>query len=262
MCMFWRKEMLSIQPIIKQPNRFKHKIKQVDLKNLKYVPQRLSTEQNYIPSLCRISSSANFFGVTSAERIKNRFSNQAILTVAKTKEKNFADVLGLNIDNPFRFRIFKPRIKMAELKEKGAARFTINSKLLGKNGKSGFHTVGLVVDKNTNTLFVLDSLAGAGKTVQRYHNLLISELINKDEFSQIIRSTKPQQNFDEFTCNNWAIANIEAVQKALKSGKVINNSSDLNNILPSDINAILEEQQEFVIKHQNEYSHLRRFDIK
>ena len=111
-------------------------------------------------------------------------------------------------------------------------------------------------DKKNNALLVLDSLPFDEPKVVKYRNLLLDKLFrqprHKENFSKIIFSTKPQQNMTEYTCNNWTHANIEAVQKALDSGSSFVNSSELNEVLPNDINQILRKQKEYVISKKDE----------
>ena len=54
---------------------------------------------------------------------------------------------------------------------------------------------------------------------------------------------------NEFTCNNWTMANLEALQKALKEGKTIDSVEKLNEVLPDNINTILQEQYEYVLRN-------------
>ena len=87
------------------------------------------------------------------------------------------------------------------------------------------------------------------KEVKKYQNILkqyIFKSPNK-EIKKIIFSNKHQQNPNEYTCNNWTIANIEALQHALQEGKTIINTQQLNAVLPDNINKILQEQHNYVL---------------
>ena len=94
--------------------------------------------------------------------------------------------------------------------------------------------------------------------VKQYKNLIEEKLFSrsefKDHFSEIIYSTKPQQFMNEYTCNNWSIGNIEKIKKELAKGSIIKNSEELNQLLPDDINKILEEQYNYVIKNKEKYA--------
>lgn len=56
-------------------------------------------------------------------------------------------------------------------------------------------------------------------------------------------SNKPQQTLEEYTCNNWTHANLDAVIEYLKNGKDKELTPEvLDKILPKDINAVLKQQ--------------------
>lgn len=134
---------------------------------------------------------------------------------------------------------------------KNPARLTFEGKFLGKDGVSGTHTIGVLYDQKSKTLFCLDSLSNLCKKVKKYQNILKTHIFNSPngEIKKIIFSNKPQQNWNEYTCNNWTIANLEALQKYLKSGAQIHDTKELNAILPDDINFILSEQYKYVLKN-------------
>ena len=120
-------------------------------------------------------------------------------------------------------------------------RLTVSDKLFGKNGKEGTHTIGLF--KNENQLYIIDSISEENnKEVKKFHQTLKQILGVKD----VIFTTKPQQSLEEYTCNNWTHANLDAILKHEKNGNKKWNKETLHSILPNDINKILEEQQEYI----------------
>ena len=131
------------------------------------------------------------------------------------------------------------------------ARLTFDGKFFGENGEPDSHTIGILYEPKSKTLFCLDSLSNLCKQVREYQEILKNQIFNSPngEIKKIIFSNKHQQNMDEYTCNNWTIANLEALQKALKNGKKINSTEDLNKILPNNINTILQEQYEYMLKN-------------
>jgi len=210
------------------------------------------------------SPSSKFFGVTSREEVITHLYEQARLSQLKCKEQNIIPSLiknQFNIDDAGaliseRENLWKTD-KINDLWDKGAARFTFAGNFFG-NGvykNDGVHTIGLVVDKQTKTLFVLDSLPESVPAVSDYRKKLKNFLFvpnNYDhplKFDKIIFSTRPQQNLDEYCCNNWTHANIEAVQKELKSGRKITSQEELNAILPDNINKILDEQRNYLLRN-------------
>ena len=128
---------------------------------------------------------------------------------------------------------------------------TFDGKLFGQNGEEGSHTIGILFDKESKTLFCLDSLSNFCKQVKNYQETLKNHIFNSPngEIKKIIFSNKHQQNLDEYTCNNWTIANIETLQKALKDGKKIYTTKDLNDVLPNNINSILNEQYKYLLNN-------------
>ena len=129
----------------------------------------------------------------------------------------------------------------------GCARMTFGDKCLGR----GLHTIGFV--RNKDTLYVMDSLghnADASQGIRNFHTILTMLLsINKQQYGlkNIIMNCIRQQSCDEITCNHWTFANIESLIKALKSGKIIEDSTSLDRVLPYDINKVLNEQMDFVL---------------
>ena len=113
----------------------------------------------------------------------------------------------------------------------------------------------MVVDSKTKNLYILDSLSNKFDKVSLYQDFLKIIFSHKGnrkyKFNKIIISNKFQQRQNELSCNPWAIANIEAVQNALKNGKKIRTTEELNEILPNDINKILQEQQAYVLENMH-----------
>ena len=217
---------------------------------------------NIIP-LDRNSESALFFGVNTPESIQIALGNHMVLSLMKSREQNLVKEFGnvnledeVSVNNKQMEIWYKKDSTIEELRSKGAARFTFYSRDFNPSGELSAHTIGLVVDKKNNALLVLDSLPFDEPKVVKYRNLLLDKLFrqpwHKENFSKIIFSTKPQQKMTEYTCNNWTHANIEAVQKALDSGTSFVNSSELNEVLPNDINQILRKQKEYVISKKDE----------
>lgn len=218
-------------------------------------------------SFIRKRPDCQFFGNNSSEEVFGKLYNHMILILAKNEEFNWAvnrtfnNIDDLNVLQKIKDSIWEGENSfICNLKEKGASRFTIQSKKFSKNDSMASHTIGLVYDKRFNSLLVLDSLSDVYPDVRMYKNLLKYFLFannsNKNSFSSIIFSTKSQQLITEYTCNNWAIANIEAVLKALNSGVIIKNSNDLNKILPNDINKVLEAQENYVLQHKAKFEYL------
>lgn len=235
----------------------KQEVENIFLELLKNQPEKKNFTENKarIPALNKSSREAEFFGVTDPVSIQSKLGHHAILVLSKEKEKIISEnSLTLNIDNLKENLQVTEKINkfIAELKKQGAARLSLESKIFGTND-SNIHTIGLVYDSNNNSVFIIDSL-GKTSTTENYHKFLTKNIFNKENiFSGIIFSTKQQQKIDEYTCNNWTIANIEAVQKALRENKSIKSSKELNRLLPKDINKILKEQQEYVKREKDNY---------
>ena len=223
--------------------------------------------------LNKASDSCKFFGVDNVKNVFKNLKNQCLLTDLKTKElgipKSFMHGTCINFAHKETLIKAKDRILngytrerngiskfysgINELKENGVARITVYGKLYGKMGKEGSHTIGLVYDKNSNNLYIMDSLGENLPTIKKHHKILKSLFTqtnsDKQPFNNIIISSKKQQKYNQYCCNNWTFANIEAVQNALKKGETISDSASLNKILPDNINKILDEQQEYVQKN-------------
>lgn len=113
------------------------------------------------------------------------------------------------------------------------------------------HTIGFV--RNKDTMYVLDSLGNNAKTnpdIMNFHcyiDKLLSAKMHESGLKKVIFNSDSQQSMNEITCNHWTFANIEALTKALKSGKTIEDSTSLDGVLPHDINKVLNEQMNFVL---------------
>lgn len=206
--------------------------------------------------LDRYSEASRFFGVDSAYNIMQKLENQVKLILMKCKEIGCIDTfprgVGLLIDNPRSIDNVWTRIWMDGQIEglySKPARMTFYSKVFGENGKEGAHTIGLLYRPESKILYVLDSLPNSFKEIKKYQDI-IKEIFKpwQNRGINILFSNKAQQNMNEYICNNWALANIEALQKALREGKTIDSVEKLNEVLPDDINKILKEQLEYVCK--------------
>lgn len=208
--------------------------------------------------LDKTSEACRFFGVDSPYNINQKLQNHINLILSKCKEigciESFPDGAGFSINNDW--SMFNTVCQIKRTRQFGnlyakPARMTFSGKVFGKNGEEGLHTIGLLYHPKSRTLYVLDSLPNSFKEVKEYQNILKYRIFEpmQDERIDIIFSNKAQQNMNEYTCNNWALANIEALQKALKEGKTIDSVEKLNEVLPDDINKILKEQQEYVCKN-------------
>ena len=208
------------------------------------------------------SVACKFFGVDSPNNIERQLGNHLKLIELKCKHNKILDrfptSVFMSLDNPVSINQAWCNIW---LDYKGAcfkylydkpARMTFSGKVFGKNGKEGFHTIGVLFHPESKTLYVLDSLPNSVKEVEEYQNILKDKVFNNlvhNKIEKIIFSSKPQQNLNEYTCNNWTFANIEALQKALKEGRTIDSVEKLNEVLPDDINKILSAQREFVLSN-------------
>lgn len=213
-------------------------------------------------SLNRQSEASLFFGVNDRQSVYQKLENHINLALLKSKD------VGIISSFPRRafFSVDKPKtlenawnhiwtkLKGRKFDEllKSPARLTFEGIFFGQNGTSGTHTIGILYDQKSKTLFCLDSLSNLCKKVKEYQYILKTQIFNSPngEIKKIIFSNKPQQNWNEYTCNNWTIANLEALQKHLKTGAKINNTNELNAVLPDDINFILDEQYKYVLKNR------------
>jgi len=211
--------------------------------------------------LNKYSEASRFFGVDKRQNVLQKLENHIILALSKSKDSgilaSFPSRAFFSVDHPKTiinawnhiWATNKGR-KFNELLTK-PARLTFNSILFGDGGNAGSHTIGILYEPKSKTLFCMDSLSNRSMQVKMYQDILRKQIFNSPngEIKKIIFSNKPQQNLQEFTCNNWTIANIEALQKAISDGKNIDTPEKLNDILPNNINAILQEQYEYVLKN-------------
>ena len=203
------------------------------------------------PKLDRTSKYCKFFGTDSAHNVQHSLENHMALSVFKGMEQNLVKFPTFVVDTEEEIARREKEINryITRLQEKGAGRWTIFSKIFGENGAVGTHTVGLISEKDR--LWVLDSLPESYNEVKNYHDTF-KKIFGK-RFKEVHFLNKNQQTLDEYTCNNWTHANLEAVLK-YKSKNPENNTLNkavLDKILPRDINKILKEQTEFVEKKLN-----------
>ncbi len=211
--------------------------------------------------LDRNSMACRFFGVDSRQNVMLKLDNHVKLALLKSKDSgilpSFPKRTYFSVDKPYTMYNAWNNLWTACKGKKfdelytNPARLTFDGNFFGENGDASSHTIGVLYEPHSKILYCLDSLSNSHKQVQKYQNILKNMVFNSPngEIRRIIFSNKPQQNLNEYTCNNWAIANIEALQKALKSGKNIDSTSALNDILPDDINAVLREQYEYVLRN-------------
>lgn len=226
----------------------------------------------HLPKMDKSSEACKFFGVDSVKNVFKSIKNQCLLTDLKTKDLGISKSFmhGTCIDYSDKTSLEKAKNNLwkgytrdrngisnyfsgiEELKKNGCARTTVYGKLYGKMGKKGSHTIGLVYDEKSNNLYILDSLGENLPTIKKHHKMLKEIFTQTDlssenkPFNKVIISTKKQQNYNQYCCNNWTFANIEAVKNALNKGINIQNTDDLNKVLPNDINKVLSEQKSFI----------------
>ena len=199
---------------------------------------------NRIVPLDKTSEYSKYFGVDSAENIQNQLLNHSCLSFLKMVEQNIVNFPIFNIDDAGDIDYAKQKIQKYtnKLSENGAGRWTFYSKFYGKDGKSGTHTVGII--KHNDKTYILDSLSGAYPEIEKHHEIL-TDILGED----VVFSTKQQQKLDEYTCNNWTHANIDAVLQTIDEG--VFDGERLDGILPNNINKILREQKEFIVNSLN-----------
>ena len=207
----------------------------------------LAAQKSY-PKLNKSSFASYYFGVRSADEIQNKLENQMALTILKTRDENlvnFAPLFALNSS---------PEIRhvnkfMNKLQENKFGRITFLDKTFGENGQNGNHTIGMVYHKGK--YIILDSIPESYPEIKECHEKLLKCL--RLDPKDVIFSEKPQQTLEEYTCNNWVHANLDAVFDYLS-----NEGSDsdltpeiLDKILPEDINKVLEQQVDYTVKGLN-----------
>lgn len=213
-------------------------------------------------SLCKKypkGESASFFGVDSITNLYNKIHNQCALSYLKQKELNFAHFPFTNLvefEKGFNNRVLKNQPSYIEqLFDKGAAKVTFTDKCFKFNNEPFQHTIGLVKDKHNN-IYIIDSLGNSDKNIAEFHGKLKNILTsNKNPYglkiNNVIINKKQQQSNKELTCSNWTIANLEAIQNQLTKGEIIKDSKALDNILPNNINTILDAQHKYLIDNKN-----------
>ena len=193
-----------------------------------------------------------FFGLESYQKMSDE-KTEALFTYFKKIELEIFDyekIYNGFIDNCANLVDLYKQLKQ----DCGCAKITFYDKCF--NGV--MHTLGFV--RQGKNLYILDSLGhnkNVNQNILKFHNNLIKHICSKglaDGLKKIIMNHKTQQPIDELTCNHWALANIEALIKNLRLGKIINNTEKLDSVLPTDINKILEEQKQFVLDRHSRYT--------
>ena len=194
------------------------------------------------------SKYCKFFGADSPENVQNQLENQIALSWFKRKEQGIVKFPSYSIDTTE--EIAENQKIMAKcinkLKEKHIGRWTFMSDIFPNNGEKGTHTVGMVYDKDT--LWIIDSLSDIGaKTYNKQLRQLLEPHVKTVKFS-----AKPQQNIDEYSCNNWTHANLDSIIKYKKENKSAELTEKiLDKILPTDINSVLKEQHDYLTSKLN-----------
>lgn len=121
-------------------------------------------------------------------------------------------------------------------------------------GEDAMHSIGFIRDYNGN-LFVLDSLGDEAVEMREFHRKIENIILRNEKgvgnpIKRVIFNRRAQQGENELTCNNWALANLFAVKKALSSKESIHTAAELDEVLPRDINKILKEQMDLVKQHK------------
>ncbi len=217
--------------------------------------------QTVVQKLDRTSDACKFFGVDSRENIMTSIRNHEKLNRVNEywrTNNSSGSIVNIGVMSTLNTKTEKeylhkplgkgvygrPWTLIDEIKSQGAAKITFTDKLFGNN-TYGMHTIGLVT--KDNYLYVLDSLGEQTKDMKEFHSK-IAEIFSDAGFKKIIFSSKPQQSFDEYTCNNWTFANIKTVtSEVFGKNKEIKTTEELDKILREDINNILVEQQEQVL---------------
>ena len=194
---------------------------------------------NPVVPLNKTSEYSKYFGVDCAENIQDKLLNQAALSYLKIREQNIVNFPIFYIDNESDIDIYKKRLSKytAKFSENSPGRWTISSRFYGKNGESGTHTLGLF--KKNNKIYIMDSLSGSNPVTEIHHDIL-ADILGGD----VVFSKKNQQKLNEFTCNNWTHANIDAILESVENGTF--DGEKIDSILPNDINKILKEQKEYI----------------
>lgn len=197
----------------------------------------IGTQKSY-PKLNRYSNACDYFGADSAKHIKWRFDNQMALTWLKTRDQHLVHFPPIVLSGtPDTKSITK---SLNKLQEQGFGRLTITDKLFGNCIEEGTHTIGLVHHKGK--YIILDSIPESYPEIKNCHERLVKFLgLNPKD---VIFANKPQQTLEEYTCNNWTHANLDAVINYLENGGINKELTPkvLDKILPEDINRVLGQQ--------------------
>ena len=247
-----------VRSVLSNPSR-----KIIDFKGLKYIPEK---SKNGIIPLDAKSEACEFFGVADIEKLNDvqHLLNHAYLTDAYEKKGvvgfSGEDKIKKFIDSIFMTRsvrgkdhtsfweqistdMFDPTVRAGKITFSG---YTF------KNRKA-FHTVGFV--KKYNHLYILDSLGEETPEQIELHKFWkesIEKYFNdRGRIPPIIRFNKAiQQCPNDLTCNNWTYGNIEALVKHLKKRFECSSSQEIDNVLPKDINVLLEKQMNEAVNNQ------------
>lgn len=196
--------------------------------------------------LNRNSFCCAYFGGDSAQNVQKQLESQMSLSWLKTREQNLVPFPPITLSGEPETKSITKALN--KLKEQGFGRMTVTDKLFGHYVKEGTHTIGLVHNggkfggKFGGKYIILDSIPETYPEIKDYHERLIKHLgLNPEE---VIFSNKPQQTLEEYTCNNWTHANLDAVIEYMKAGGKDKELTPevLDKILPEDINSVLEQQ--------------------
>lgn len=213
------------------------------------IQQGLIKVQKTFPKLHRYSVATDYFGVYSAKGIECRFDNQMALTWLKTKEQNLENFPPIVLSGTVNMN--RVQKSFNNFLQKGFGRLTITDKIFGDGINEGTHTVGLVSHKGK--IYILDSLPETYPEIKDCHERLVGFLgLNPKD---VVFSNKPQQTMEEYTCNNWTHANLDAVMNYLKNSPEKDLTSEVfDEILPVNINNVLTSQREYTINGLKERS--------
>lgn len=200
----------------------------------------IGTKKSFSP-LKRDSLYCAYFGGDSAKNVQKQLESQMSLSWLKAREQNLVTFPPITLSGEPETKSIKKALN--KLKEQGFGRMTVTDKLFGHYVEEGTHTIGLVHNggKFGGKYIILDSIPETYPQIKDYHARLIKHLgLNPED---VMFSNKPQQTLEEYTCNNWTHANLDAVIEYLKNGKDKELTPEvLDKILPKDINAVLKQQ--------------------
>ena len=247
----------------------------INITGLRYVPSKPDTLDiakavSSPKGLDTTSEACRFFGVDSLENLNTKIINHGkLIDIMENKKEGIFSGFVTNLDEfeDKYFNMMKRDIKTGAYKSPccyyvtpsfsssyGCRGTKITFRGFDFQGQEWLHSIGLIQDYH-GRLFILDSLGNQTKELQTFHRK-IGEIIGKGneqrEMSKVIEvicNSKPQQLENELTCNNWTFANLEAVKETLNKGS-IRSVEELEDILPRDINKILEEQMQIVKKSE------------